>query len=66
MGFVSGRCPFDNIITLQEVVHLLEKDIIDPPRMLVKMDIEKAYESISWASILTTLTKINFPSNWIS
>lgn len=64
--FVSGRCPFDNIIALQEVTYSLEKDINDPPRMLVKIDIKKAYDTISLAAILATLTKMNFPTKWIS
>ncbi|XP_039120948.1 uncharacterized protein LOC120257557 [Dioscorea cayenensis subsp. rotundata] len=65
-GFVSGHCPFDNIIALQEVVHSLENDRKDPPRMLIKIDVEKAYYTLSWSAILATLTKMNFPSIWIS
>ncbi|XP_039138822.1 uncharacterized protein LOC120276159 [Dioscorea cayenensis subsp. rotundata] len=66
VGFVVGRCAFDNIIALQEVVHSLEKDYLHPPRMLIKIDIEKAYDTVSWNAILATLTKMNFPSSWIS
>ncbi|XP_039130949.1 uncharacterized protein LOC120267377 [Dioscorea cayenensis subsp. rotundata] len=65
-GFVSGRYPFDNIIALQEVVHTLENDCKNPPRMLIKIDVEKAYDTISWSAILATLIKMNFPSIWIS
>ncbi|XP_039140427.1 uncharacterized protein LOC120277636 [Dioscorea cayenensis subsp. rotundata] len=65
-GFMAGRSPFDNIIALQEIAHTIEKDFTHPPRMIVKIDIEKAYDSISWAAILTTLTKMNFPPIWVS
>lgn len=30
-GFVLGRCPFDNIITIQEVVHSIDRDLNYPP-----------------------------------
>lgn len=36
------------------------------PRMLIKIDIEKGHNTISWSAILATLTKMNFPSIWIS
>ncbi|XP_039125466.1 uncharacterized protein LOC120261592 [Dioscorea cayenensis subsp. rotundata] len=65
-GFVSGRCPFDNIIALQEAAHTIESDCKNPPRMLIKIDIEKAYDTIHWSAILATLSKMNFPPIWIS
>lgn len=34
--------------------------------MLVKLDIEKTYDSPSWNAILATLYRINFPSKWIN
>lgn len=36
------------------------------PRILVKIDVEKAYNTLSWSAILATLTKMNFPNIWIS
>lgn len=65
-GFVAGRCPFDNIIALQEIVHSLERDTINLPRMIINIDIEKAYDTIRWSAILATLTRMNFPDHWIS
>lgn len=29
--------------------------------MLVKLDMEKAYDTMSWTAILATLTKMSFP-----
>lgn len=37
-----------------------------PPRMIVKIDIEKAYDSLSLTAILATLSKMNFLNPWIS
>lgn len=39
---------------------------IASPRMIVKIDIEKAYDTISWKVILATLTKMKFSTLWIS
>ncbi|XP_039136968.1 uncharacterized protein LOC120274488 [Dioscorea cayenensis subsp. rotundata] len=65
-GFLSDRGAFDNILAVQEVAHSLEFDRLGPPRMLIKLDIEKAYDSLSWSAILATLTKMNFPDKWVS
>ncbi|XP_039115766.1 uncharacterized protein LOC120251270 [Dioscorea cayenensis subsp. rotundata] len=65
-GFVSDRCSFDNIIAVQEIVHSLETDTNNPPRMLIKLDIEKAYDTVNWSAILAVLTRMNFPPLWIS
>lgn len=61
VGFVSGHCSFDNIIIVQEVVHTMENDTNSPPKMLIKLDIKKAYETLSWSAILAILSKMNFP-----
>lgn len=66
VGFVSGSCSFDNIIYVREVVHSLEYDSNGPSRMLIKLDIEKAYDTLSWSAILVALTKMDFPNTWIS
>lgn len=34
--------------------------------MGIKVDIEKAYDTLNWDTILATMTKMNFPSMWIS
>lgn len=36
------------------------------PRMLLKVNIEKPYDSIEWNIVLATLTLMNFPKIWIS
>lgn len=34
--------------------------------MLVKIDIEKTYDTLSWTAILATLAKMDFSNTWIS
>lgn len=33
--------------------------------MLAKVDIEKAYDTLSWNAILATMIKIGFPALWV-
>ena len=33
--------------------------------MIVKVDVEKAYDTLSWKVILATLAKMNFPTIWL-
>ncbi|XP_039145509.1 uncharacterized protein LOC120282722 [Dioscorea cayenensis subsp. rotundata] len=63
--FSAIRTPFDNILTLQEVAHSIDNDA-SPLRMLIKLDIAKAYDTLSWSAILATLFKMGFLRRWIS
>ena len=44
----------------------MEHDLGEPPRMLIKIDIEKAYDALEWYAILATIAGMNFPLVWIS
>ncbi|XP_039116442.1 uncharacterized protein LOC120251854 [Dioscorea cayenensis subsp. rotundata] len=65
-GFLEGRSTFDNIIAVHELAHSLEFDKSSPPRMLVKVDIDKAFDTVEWSTILATLRRMGFPDKWIS
>lgn len=45
-GFIAGPTPLDNIIAIQEIVHTINHDRRNPPRMLIKVDVEKAYMTL--------------------
>lgn len=66
IGFIQGRSPVDNIITIQETMHTLNQDYSFSPRMIVKINIEKPYDTFSWKVILATLVKMNFPTIWLA
>lgn len=51
---------------MQEVAHSLESNTDKPTRMIVKIDIEKAFDTIEWTTILTALQRFHFPKLWIS
>lgn len=44
-GFIAGRSPLDNILAVPEDAHSIENDSKYPPRMLIKINIEKAYDT---------------------
>lgn len=41
----------------------MENDTNNPPRMLIKLDIEKAYDTLNWSAILAIFIQNEFPSN---
>lgn len=45
-AFLAGKSSFDNFIVVQEIVHSLESDTRNPPRMMLKIDIAKAYDMV--------------------
>lgn len=66
VGFVKGGTSANHIITIQEVVHSLNNNSKEPPRMVIKVNIEKDYDSVSWEVILATLAKMGFSTIWIA
>lgn len=50
--FLAGRTTHDKILTIQGIAHSLEYDAKSLPRMLLKVDIENAYNSIEWMIFL--------------
>lgn len=61
-GFIPGRGTFDNIIAAQDIAHSLGYNFPVHPRMILKVDIEKAFDTIEWSVILATLCRMGFPS----
>lgn len=37
---------------VQEMVHFISHDFSNPPRMIIKVDFEKAYDTLNWHAIL--------------
>lgn len=65
-GFIHGCGAIDSIIIGQEIAHNLETELHVPARMLCKIDIKKAFDTIEWPAIITTLQRMLFPANWIT
>ena len=64
-SFVPGRQITDNIIIYQEVLHSMRKSKVGKGIMLIKIDLEKAYDRLSWPFIRDTLETMGLPSSWI-
>ncbi|KAF7835276.1 reverse transcriptase [Senna tora] len=65
-AFVPGRKVGDNVIIAHEVVHVLQKKTRGKRGwMMIKLDLEKAYDKINWDFILNTLLRVNMPTKLV-
>ncbi|XP_031402735.1 uncharacterized protein LOC116212324 [Punica granatum] len=63
VSFVPGRHIQDNIVIAQELVHTMSRMRGKKLFMSIKIDLEKAYDRLSWDFIRDTLAIAGFPSN---
>ncbi|PKI58238.1 hypothetical protein CRG98_021320 [Punica granatum] len=63
VSFVPGRHIQDNIVITQELVHTMSRMQGKKLFMSIKIDLEKAYDRLSWDFIRDTLVTAGFPSN---
>lgn len=64
-SFVPRRQITDNIIVVQEVVHSMSKKRTGKGLMLIKLDLDKAYDRLNWDFLRDTLHSIGLVSSWI-
>ncbi|KAH1065075.1 hypothetical protein J1N35_030062 [Gossypium stocksii] len=60
-GFIDGRNISDNIIIAQEVIHSMQSRKTCRNWMAIKLDLEKAYDRISWELIDVSLVAVGVP-----
>lgn len=58
-GFVKGRLITENIILAQKLVHGIKK-INQGGNIVIKLDMSKAYDKLSWSFLTAVLRKIKF------
>jgi hypothetical protein len=64
VGFVEGRQIVDNIIHVHhELIHTLK--LQRRGGMIIQIDLEKAYDKISWHYMVKTLEAFDFVQHWI-
>nr|XP_016457391.1 PREDICTED: uncharacterized protein LOC107781232 [Nicotiana tabacum] len=63
-AFVPGRLISDNIILSHELVKGYGRKGISP-RCMLKVDMQKAYDSVEWIFIEQVLVGLNFPTQFI-
>jgi hypothetical protein len=60
--FVKGRCIHNNFILVQQTARDLHSQNV--PRVLLKLDISKAFDSISWPFLFEMLSHLGFGPFW--
>lgn len=63
-GLVPGRVITDNILLSHELVKGYTRKAISP-RCMLKIDIQKAYDSVEWPFLEQVLISLNFPSGFV-
>nr|XP_027099048.1 uncharacterized protein LOC113718336 [Coffea arabica] len=58
-GFVPGRGIVDNVLLAQELILDLDRRLIDP-NLILKLDMEKAYDRADWSFLLFLLRQYGF------
>ncbi|XP_075508178.1 uncharacterized protein LOC142545090 [Primulina tabacum] len=64
-SFVPGRQITDNIMVYQEALHTMRKKTGGKGYMAIKIDLEKAYDRLSWDFIRETLTEVGLNRVWV-
>jgi hypothetical protein len=61
-AFIKGRFIQDNFMLVQQTARLLRAQ--KQPRILLKLDISKTFDSVSWSFLLEVLEKVGFGPIW--
>eukprot|EP00253_Pinus_taeda_P006734 PITA_06734 len=62
-GYVEGRQIMDGIILTHEIIHSLKQS--KQAGMLLKLDLSKAFDKLSWSYIQQMLISFGFCSTWV-
>ncbi|XP_074300302.1 uncharacterized protein LOC141631542 [Silene latifolia] len=62
-GFIKGRSIIENILVCEDLVRLYNRQACSP-RCMFKMDLMKAYDSVSWKFLGELLTAFKFPPHF--
>jgi hypothetical protein len=63
-GYVKGRKIMDSVILVHEIIHSLK--ITRTPGMLLKLDLSKYFDKLSWKYMKALLSASGFNRDWVS
>lgn len=64
--FIPGRFMDDNILVAHEITHCINKQRRGSEHMAaLKLDMNKAYDRVSWVFLLKVLRAYRFPGHWL-
>lgn len=66
MLHIAGRSTIDNSIIIQEVVHSMSNMTGRKGMMIIKLDLEKAYDRMDWSFIEDSLSLLSIPPHLIA
>lgn len=65
VAFVPSRKGVDNVIIAQELIHTISRKKGNVGYMVIKINLEKAYDRLEWSFIKEVLVVANFPPDLI-
>lgn len=65
MSFVPGRHSIENIVVAQEIIHSMRRKTGNRGQTAIKVDLEKAYDRLSWDFIQDTLLEAGLPTDFV-
>lgn len=65
-NFIPGRSIKDNAIVLREILHQMKEKKGKKDDLVFKLDLEKAYDMVSWDVLRETLVMFGFPETLVS
>lgn len=65
-SFIPGRLSADNIVVVQEAVHSMRRKKGVKGWMLLKLDLEKAYDRLRWDFLEDTLRAAGLSDSWVA
>lgn len=65
-AFLKGRSSTDNIILVREIIHSMNTSKRFKSVILLKLDIEKAFDTVNWNAIIGVLRSMGFPGKFVS
>ena len=65
-SFILGHNSSNNIIVAQEILHKMRHSSGNKSFMAIKLDLEKAYDRLSWQFVVDSLKEIGLSNHFIN